>query len=103
MLYLTQRRNIDREKRVTSITVYSNCGTPTVWLNGRKLKGIRQGYTDVHYIIDEVTLRKGDNVIRASVTAPDGQTLEDRIEWTYTGEKNRGLESRERLQEHAGF
>ena len=103
VLYLTQRRNTDREKRVTSITVYSNCGTPTVWLNGRKLKDIRQGYTDVHYIIDEVTLRKGDNVIRASVTAPDGQTLEDRIEWTYTGEKNRGLESRERLQEHAGF
>ena len=103
VLYLTQRRNTDREKRVTSITVYSNCGTPTVWLNGRKLKGIRQGYTDVHYIIDEVTLRRGDNVIRASVTAPDGQTLEDRIEWTYTGEKNRGLESRERLQEHAGF
>ena len=103
VLYLTQRRNTDREKRVTSITVYSNCGTPTVWLNGRKLKGIRQGYTDVHYIIDEVTLRKGDNVIRAAVTAPDGQTLEDRIEWTYTGEKNRGLESRERLQEHAGF
>ena len=89
--------------RCYHITVYSNCGTPTVWLNGRKLKGIRQGYTDVHYIIDEVTLRKGDNVIRASVTAPDGQTLEDRIEWTYTGEKNRGLESRERLQEHAGF
>lgn len=55
VLYLTQRRNTDREKRVTS------------------------------------------------VTAPDGQTLEDRIEWTYTGEKNRGLESRERLQEHAGF
>ena len=44
-----------------------------------------------------------DHLIRASVTAPDGQTLEDRIEWTYTGEKNRGLESRERLQEHAGF
>ena len=48
VLYLTQHRNIDRERKHTSVTVYSNIGTPQVYLNGKELTGIRQGYTDVH-------------------------------------------------------
>lgn len=50
VLYLTQRRNTERERRETSVTVYSNLGTPRVFLNGRELDGVRKGYTDVHYI-----------------------------------------------------
>lgn len=48
VLYLTQRRNWDREKKETSVTVYSNIGTPKVYLNGKELTGIREGYTPVH-------------------------------------------------------
>ena len=59
VLYLTQRRNTDRERKQTSVTVYSNIGTPKVYLNGKELTGIRKGYTDVHYIFDQVTLEKG--------------------------------------------
>ena len=44
VLYLTQRRNWDREKKETSVTVYSNIGTPKVYLNGKELTGIRTLY-----------------------------------------------------------
>ena len=64
VLYLTQRRNTERERRETSVTVYSNLGTPRVFLNGRELDGVRKGYTDVHYIFDQVTLAEGRNVLR---------------------------------------
>ena len=79
VLYLTQRRNVDREKKVTSITVYSNIGEPKVFLNGQELSGIHKGYTDVHYIIDNV------------------------IEWMYTGEKKREADSFSIKGVHAGF
>lgn len=65
VLYLTQRRNTERERRETSVTVYSNLGTPRVFLNGRELDGVRKGYTDVHYIFDQVTLAEGRNVYGA--------------------------------------
>lgn len=59
VLYQTQRRNVDRERKETSVTVYSNIGTPVVYLNGKPLEGIRQGYTEVHYVFDKVTLAQG--------------------------------------------
>lgn len=102
VLYLTQRRNVDREKRVTSVTVYSNIGTPTVYLNGKELTGIRKGYTDVHYIIENVTLADGKNTVKAEVTK-DGKTYEDTIEWMYTGEKKREADTYSKQGEHAGF
>ena len=102
VLDLTQRRNVDREKRVTSVTVYSNIGTPTVYLNGKELTGIRKGYTDVHYIIDNVKLADGKNTVKAEVTK-DGKTYEDTIEWMYTGEKRREADTYSKQDEHAGF
>lgn len=102
VLYLTQRRNVDREKRVTSVTVYSNIGTPNVYLNGKELTGIRKGYTDVHYIIDNVKLADGKNTVKAEVTK-DGKTYEDTIEWMYTGEKRREADTYSKQGEHAGF
>ena len=102
VLYLTQRRNVDREKRVTSVTIYSNIGTPTVYLNGKELTGIRKGYTDVHYIIDNVKLADGKNTVKAEVTK-DGKTYEDTIEWMYTGEKRREADTYSKQGEHAGF
>lgn len=102
VLYLTQRRNKDREKKVTSITVYSNIGMPKVFLNGKELSGIRKGYTDVHYIIDEVTLADGKNIVK-TVVDKDGKTYEDTIEWMYTGEKKRESDTSVNKEEHAGF
>jgi len=102
VLYLTQRRNTDREKQVTSVTVYSNIGTPKVYLNGKELTGIRQGYTNVHYIFDNVTLDRGTNTIK-TVVLHGGQTYEDTIEWQYTGEKKREADTYSIKGEHWGF
>lgn len=102
VLYLTQRRNKDREKQVTSITVYSNIGTPKVLLNGKELQGIRKGYTDVHYIIDNVTLSNGTNIVK-TVAQKGDKLYEDSIEWVYSGEKKREADNFENTGEHWGF
>ena len=102
VLYLTQRRNWDREKKETSVTVYSNIGTPKVYLNGKELTGIREGYTPVHYIIDNITLDMGKNIVK-TVVVKDGKTYEDEIEWVYNSEKKRDSDQSVNKEEHAGF
>lgn len=102
VLFLTQRRNWDREKKETSVTVYSNIGTPKVYLNGKELTGIREGYTPVHYIIDNVTLDMGKNIVK-TVVVKDAKTYEDEIEWMYSGEKKRDSDQSVNKEEHAGF
>lgn len=102
VVYLTQRRNVDREKQETSVTVYSNIGVPAVYLNGQALTGMRKGYTGVHYVIDNVNLSKGSNKLKA-VVVYKGKTYEDNIEWLYAGEKNRQADASANRNEHAGF
>lgn len=100
VLYLTQRRNTERERRETSVTVYSNLGTPRVFLNGRELDGVRKGYTDVHYIFDQVTLAEGRNVLRAVIVS-DGKEYTDEIVWNYNGENVRQADAYEHKKEEA--
>lgn len=102
VLYLTQRRNTEREKKVTSITVYSNIGTPKVYLNGQELTGIRKGYTDVHFVFDEVTLSVGKNLLTTLIQYK-GKEYKDEIEWNYTGEKKREADSYINKEVHAGW
>lgn len=102
VLYLTQRRNVDRERKETSVTVYSNIGTPVVYLNGKLLEGIHKGYTEVHYVFDKVMLAQGKNRLKA-VVSYQGKEYVDEIEWNYTGEKNRGTIVHENKKEHAGW
>lgn len=102
VLYLTQRRNTDREKKETSVTVYSNIGTPKVYLNGTELTGIRKGYTDVHYVFDKVTLNQGKNSLKA-VVIYSGKEYTDELEWIYNGEHKRETDSYENKKEHAGW
>ena len=102
VLYLTQRRNVEREKKETTVTVYSNIGTPKVYLNGQELKDMRKGYTDVHYIFDRVVLQEGKNTVKTVVTY-DGKEYTDEIEWMYNGAKVRNADSSVRNTEHAGW
>ena len=102
VVYLTQRRNVERENQVTTVTVYSNVGEPTVFLNGQKLTGIRKGYTDVHYLVDNVKLAHGKNSLKA-IVVKDGKEYVDEIEWIYSGQKDRGTEIYENKKVHAGF
>ena len=102
VVYLTQRRNKEREKKVTQVTVYSNIGIPRVELNGKELKDIRQGYTAVHYVFDKVELADGKNILKAIVTK-DGKEYTDQIEWIYDGPKNRAPEFYENKNVHSGL
>lgn len=102
VVYLTQRRNRLRENKVTTVTVYSNIGTPTVELNGKPLTGIRQGYTAVHYVFDKVELADGKNVLKATAVK-DGKTHTDEIEWIYDGPRNRAPEAFENKNTHSGL
>ena len=102
VLYLTQRRNTLREKKETSVTVYSNVGMPKVYLNGQELTDVQKGYTDVHYIFNGVTLANGKNVLKA-VASHQGRTYTDEIEWTYNGECDRKADFLEHKKEHGGW
>lgn len=102
VLYMTQRRNVLRERKETSVTVYSNIGTPKVYLNDRELSGVRKGYTDVHYVFDKVLLNDGKNVLRAVVTW-QGKEYADEMEWEYRGECNREADFFEHKKEHGSW
>ena len=102
VLYLTQRRNVERERRETAITVYSNIGTPKLYLNGKELAGIRKGYTDVHYVIDKVMLDKGKNTLR-TIVSYQGQEYVDELEWNYSDEQERSTDTSVHHKEHAGW
>lgn len=104
VVYLTQRRCNKRTNETTDVTVYSNVGTPTIWVNGRKYSAPSQGTTKVHYIFKGVKLRKGQNTIKASVTSK-GKSINDQIEWTLipsVKDKNQVNEAKAR-KEHGGF
>jgi len=102
VLYLTQRRLKEREKQVTTVTVYSNLGKPAVFLNGIELTGVKQGTTDVHYVFENVKLQKGKNIIKTTV-AKYGKTYNDEIEWIFTEEKRRDANEFINKNEHSGF
>lgn len=83
VLYITQRRMINRGNEITPVTIYSNKGEPTLTVNGTIIKGVRKGQTDVHYIFDNVKLTKGANTIEAKIIQKDGKVLTDSIQWNY--------------------
>jgi len=83
VLYITQRRMINRGNEITPITVYSNRGEPTLIINGQTIKGAKIGQTNVHYIFENVKLKLGKNAVEAKVIQKDGKVLTDTIEWNY--------------------
>jgi len=83
VLYITQRRMINRGNEITPITVYSNRGEPTLIINGQTIKGAKIGQTNVHYIFENVKLKLGKNAVEAKVIQKDGKALTDTIEWNY--------------------
>jgi beta-galactosidase len=76
VLYIADRRLVQRKQAVTTITVYSNVGKPKLTVNGKEITNVKPGTTRVHYVFENVTLTKGTNSV--SVTA-GVQT--DSVEW----------------------
>lgn len=107
VLYITQRRAVERTHRKTPVTVYSNQGQPELYVNGTKIENPKTGTTPVHYIFEDVMLKDGDNEIKASVTS-SGKTLADQFIWTYDPQnegKIRGGKKMKKVneKEHSGL
>ncbi|MDR1172016.1 MAG: beta-galactosidase [Bacteroidales bacterium] len=104
VLYITQRRVTERENQTTPVTVYSNVGTPKLYVNGSELTAFKTGATAVHYIFENVELREGKNEI-AVKAVKNGKTFEDRITWTYRKDrlKSENAEIEEKSGEHTGL
>nr|WP_199156269.1 glycoside hydrolase family 2 TIM barrel-domain containing protein [Pedobacter sp. ASV2] len=78
VLYLTERRAVDRKNANTQITVYSNIGEPDVFLNGKKLPATKP--EGVLYRFENVNLKKGKNVIKTKANK-NGHVYNDEISW----------------------
>ncbi|MDL2223363.1 beta-galactosidase [Bacteroidales bacterium OttesenSCG-928-M11] len=104
VLYITQRRVVNRGNKITPITVYSNIGTPQLFVNNKEIINFGMGYTDVHYIFPDIQLQEGENIIEVKVEK-DKQLYNDRIIWNYSEEyKNLDNSAPEiRLKEHIGL
>lgn len=107
VLYITQRRAVERTHRKTPITVYSNTGTPELFVNGQKAIAMKQGTTPVHFIFEDIMLKEGDNEIKACITH-NGKVLEDKFIWTYAKEDENKIRGGKKLKkvnekEHSGL
>lgn len=78
MIYIADRRLVKRKVSRTVITIYSNTGVPELFVNGRRVGGVEQGFTRVHFLFKDVRLKKGRNKI---VARQPGGGLSDSVEW----------------------
>ncbi|GHT20557.1 beta-galactosidase [Bacteroidia bacterium] len=105
VLYLTQRRATERENEITPVTVYSNIGTPRLFVNGTEITAFTQGTTPVHYIFNDVKLQAGEN--KLLVTAKKGgKAYEDAIVWNYSPDNKKASSDglpKENTKEHIGL
>lgn len=102
VLYITQRRVVNRGNKTTPVVVYSNQGTPHLYVNGKEIVAFKKGYTDVHYIFPDVELKEGENIVEVKI---EGKTISDKIVWNYS-EKFKDLDNNApeiRLKEHIGL
>ncbi|MDR0427853.1 MAG: beta-galactosidase [Dysgonamonadaceae bacterium] len=104
VLYITQRRVVNRGNRITPVTVYSNVGIPKLTVNGTPIDSCEKGYTDVHYIFNNIELKENENILQVKVEK-EGEIFEDQVVWNYS-EKYKDSENNApevRLKEHTGL
>lgn len=105
VLYITQRRVVERENEYTPVTVYSNVGTPKLKVNGVAVEAPSIGNTAVHYIFNSVQLKEGANTIEVTCSQ-NGSEYTDAIVWNYskdnkvTDDKSAPVENK---NEHIGL
>jgi beta-galactosidase len=105
VLYLTQRRAIERENEVTPVTVYSNIGVPRLFVNGLEITNFKEGTTPVHYIFNNIKLNTGENVIEAKAVK-DGKEYSDKIIWNYSPDSKKAANTKQpekKTTEHTGL
>lgn len=105
VLYMTQRRAVERENEFTSVTVYSNIGVPKLTVNGKEIIEYSMGNTKVHYIFDVVQLKKGENILEVT-GIKEGVEYNDKIVWNYSldnKKENDGTQPEEKTEMHIGL
>lgn len=105
VLYLTQRRAINRANEFTPVTVYSNIGTPQLFVNGTEIVDYAMGTTKVHYVFTNVKLNLGENIVEVKGTK-DGKEFTDKVVWNYSPDFKDGDNAGEpelRTKEHIGL
>lgn len=80
MIYISDRRLVERTQAKTNVHVYCNVENIELYVNGKKIKSVKQGKTKVHYIFDSVQLKKGENKIVAKAKN-DREIIEDEVVW----------------------
>jgi beta-galactosidase len=103
VVYITQRRVVNRGNEITPVSVYSNQGTPKLFVNGKEITAFKKGLTDVHYIFENVKLNLGENEIVAYVNKA-GKTIRDSIKWKYDPSyKQKVSKAESSKNEHVGL
>lgn len=78
MVYIAERRAVERTRQQTVVTVFSNCKSVTLLVNGKKIA--TQHPDSMNVCKFEVTLQSGSNTLQAVGTAKKRQ-LSDTCEW----------------------
>lgn len=82
VVYLTQRRMVNRGNEFTTVTIFSKQGTPTLTVNGKKIENVKNDYYKIHCVAENVQLQKDENIIIAE-TNLNGKIVSDKISWNY--------------------
>lgn len=103
VLYITQRRVVNRSRKITPVAVYSNRGIPKLKVNGKFVGNCLKGATDVHFIFQDVELRNGKNIIEV-FAEKNGKKYHDLVIWNYSKENKQDQDNPDvRLNEHIGL
>ena len=79
MVYIEGHRNVDRNKAITSVQVFSNCEKVTLMVNGQQIAELDPD--ELHICrFNDVPLRKGSNRIEA-IAKNGKKLLTDSCEW----------------------
>lgn len=80
ILYLANRRDNKRTNSTSKIQAFSNLKNPKFIINGQEFTP-KNGVNAKHWVLENVNLRKGENIIKAQ--ASDGkQNFSDEMIWT---------------------
>ena len=79
VLYITDRRFVERTNAMTDVKIYSNAKHVELFVNNTSLGGKSDG-TDGVFVWNNVTLKSGDNDIEAKADR-DGKSLDDSCVW----------------------
>jgi len=81
VLYISGRRNTDRIEAITTVKVFANTSSVTLYVNGKKVNQAETGATKHDFVFKNIHLVKGINRLRAEGYFNE-KLQSDAIEWT---------------------